>query len=168
MERSLRAIGFIPTASPDKISRMLDGYKPDLVFEFNAKFGTTTKQRKDFAAPKKIPLLLIVHDTNEDFEPVFRWRESLYSRRIVGSTGSLKAGFVSVLRWRSSMRTGSAFDPTSCIQSLILGFVRVQSKCRQSFASRHTHDWICWCACLWLWQNDAEAVCHYLRRPASG
>jgi glycosyltransferase involved in cell wall biosynthesis len=73
-KRSLRAIDFIPAASPRKIGSMLDGFKPDLVLNLmqNSDYYEAAER---FCRTKKIPLLLIVHDTNEDFEPVFGWAQ---------------------------------------------------------------------------------------------
>jgi len=77
-------MGWIPAASPSRVRRLLKGFQPDLVFSLmeNSDYYEAAEQ---FCRAEKLPLYLIVHDTNEDFEPVFPWakrRQLAKDRRI--------------------------------------------------------------------------------------
>jgi glycosyltransferase involved in cell wall biosynthesis len=71
-KRTARAMGWIPPVSPSRVRRLLRGFQPDLVLSLmeNSDLYEAAEQ---FCRAQKLPLYLIVHDTNEDFEPVFLW-----------------------------------------------------------------------------------------------
>ena len=77
-------MGWIPPVSLSQIRRLLKGFQPDLVLSLmeNTDLYEAAEQ---FCRAEKLPLDLIVHDTNEDFEPVFPWakgRQLAKDRRI--------------------------------------------------------------------------------------
>jgi len=75
-KRSARALGWVPAVSPARIRRLLHGFQPDLVLTLmeNSDFYEAAER---FCRAEKLPLHMIVHDTNEDFEPVFCWAKGL-------------------------------------------------------------------------------------------
>lgn len=74
-KRTLRAINIIPAASPERIRVKLKGFKPDVVLNLMQNSDYYEAAEK-FCRAENIPLILIVHDTNEDFEPVFPWAQT--------------------------------------------------------------------------------------------
>lgn len=83
-KRSVRAVGFVPAVSPARIRGLLQGFQPDLVVSLMENSDLYEAAEK-FCRSEKLPLYLIVHDTNEDFEPVFSWakaRQFAKDRRI--------------------------------------------------------------------------------------
>lgn len=85
-KRSLRAFGLVPPVPLRKIDTLLGGFQPQVVLSvmqhacyYDAAFR--------FARKRRIPLVIIVHDVNEQFEPVFpfalgsaRRRDGMYYR----------------------------------------------------------------------------------------
>jgi hypothetical protein len=83
-KRTARAMGWIPAVSPSQVCRLLKGFQPDLVITLfqNSDYYEAAER---FCRAEHKPLHLIVHDTNEDFEPVFPWakgRQLVKDRRI--------------------------------------------------------------------------------------
>ena len=79
-KRSLRAIGLVPVVRPKQIDRLLEGYSPDLVFcvmQHAAYYDAALR----FARERRLPLVVAVHDVNEEFEPVYSWARPSLRRR---------------------------------------------------------------------------------------
>ncbi len=74
-KRSFRAVGFVPAVSPGRIRRLLKGFQPDLVVSLMEN-SDLYEAAERFCRSEGLPLYLIVHDTNEDFEPVFSWAKA--------------------------------------------------------------------------------------------
>jgi len=74
-KRTARAMGWIPPAGPSQIKKLLKGFRPDLVLSLmeNSDYYEAAER---FCRVQGLPLFLIVHDTNEDFEPVFPWAKA--------------------------------------------------------------------------------------------
>lgn len=79
-KRTARAMNLIPAASPKRIRSLLGGFVPDVVLNLMQNSDYYEAAEK-FCRAEGIPLVLIVHDTNEDFEPVFRWAEEALLRK---------------------------------------------------------------------------------------
>lgn len=83
-KRTARAVGLIASISPPRIRRLLKGFQPELVITLlqNSDYYEVAER---FCRSEGLPLYLVVHDTNEDFEPVFSWakaRQFAKDRRI--------------------------------------------------------------------------------------
>ncbi len=79
-KRSLSACGLIPLPWHGRVTRMLGDFKPDVVVcvMANTPWMLTAERT---ARKLGIPLVLIVHDLNEEFEHVFPWaRRSLFTQ----------------------------------------------------------------------------------------
>lgn len=79
-KRSLQVFGLIPLPSHRKILRMLGDFRPDVIVTVmqNTSFICVAERT---ARKLGIPLVLIVHDLNEDFEKVFPWaKRALFER----------------------------------------------------------------------------------------
>lgn len=83
-KRSLRALGLVPEPTPEEIDGLIEGFRPEIVLcvmqhaaYYDAAHG--------YARQKGLPLVTVVHDVNEEFEPVFPW--------LVGSARRRDAGF---------------------------------------------------------------------------
>lgn len=79
-KRSLQAFGLIPLPSHRKILRMLGDFRPDVIVSVmqNTSFICVAERT---ARKLGIPLVLIVHDLNEEFEKVFPWaKRALFER----------------------------------------------------------------------------------------
>lgn len=86
-KRSLQACGVVPLPSHRKLMRLLGDFRPEIVVTVMQ--GTPFMSLAERTAQKLgIPLLLIVHDLNEEFESVFPWaRRALFrvNRRVYRS-----------------------------------------------------------------------------------
>jgi hypothetical protein len=86
-KRSLQAFGLIPLPSHRKILRMLGGFRPEVIVTVMQ--GTPFICLAERTAKKlNIPLVMIVHDLNEEFEQVFPWaKQALFelNRRVYSS-----------------------------------------------------------------------------------
>ncbi len=83
-KRTARAMGWIPPVCSRRVRGLLKGFQPDLVLSLmeNSDYYEAAER---FTRVQGLPLFLIVHDTNEDFEPVFPWakrRQLAKDRRI--------------------------------------------------------------------------------------
>jgi hypothetical protein len=79
-KRSLRAFGLVPPVALDKIDALLDGFKPDIVLcvmQHAAYYDCAHR----FAQVRGLPLVVIVHDVNEQFEPVLPFALGAARRR---------------------------------------------------------------------------------------
>jgi glycosyltransferase involved in cell wall biosynthesis len=72
MHRSLRSYGAVALKSPEEIDRLLDGFQPQVVVTV-MQFGTWYLSSMRYAQSRNLPLVCILHDDNECFEPVYRW-----------------------------------------------------------------------------------------------
>ncbi len=77
-------MGWIPPVSPRQIRGLLKKFQPGLVLSLmeNSDYYEAAER---FCRVQGLPLFLIVHDTNEEFEPVFSWakeRQLTKDRRI--------------------------------------------------------------------------------------
>lgn len=72
LKRSLRAFGLVPGVPPRELERAVGGFSPDVVLCVmqHASYYDTAWA---FARRRNLPLVVIVHDINDDFEPVMPW-----------------------------------------------------------------------------------------------
>ena len=86
-KRSLQALGFIPLPTHRAILRLLGDFRPEVIVTVMQ--GTPFICLAERTAKKlNIPLVLIVHDLNEEFEQVFPWaKQALFevNRRVYSS-----------------------------------------------------------------------------------
>lgn len=79
-KRSLRAFGLVPPVPLRSVKALLDGYEPEVVLcvmQHAAYYDCAW----NFARSRGLPLVVIVHDVNEQFEPVFPWALASARRR---------------------------------------------------------------------------------------
>jgi glycosyltransferase involved in cell wall biosynthesis len=79
-KRSLRAFDLVPQVPLRRIDALLDGFSPEVVLcvmQHACYFDTAHR----FARARGLPLMVIVHDVNEQFEPVFPWALAAARRR---------------------------------------------------------------------------------------
>ena len=70
--RTARILGLIPLNSLREVNRLVGDFQPDLVLSL-MEASDYYELAEKYARSKRIPLYLIVHDTNEEFEKVFSW-----------------------------------------------------------------------------------------------
>lgn len=79
-KRSLSALGLLPLPSHRQIVRLLDGFRPEVivcVMSDTPWIMTAARTARKLC----VPLVLIVHDLNEEFEKVFPWaRRALFEQ----------------------------------------------------------------------------------------
>ena len=78
--RSLRAFGMTPPVPLRRIASLLDGFTPDVVFcvmQHAAYYDTAHR----FARLRCLPLVVAVHDVNEEFDRVLPWALAAARRR---------------------------------------------------------------------------------------
>ena len=83
-KRTARVLGLFPLNSLQKVDRLVGCFQPELVLSL-MQTSDFYELAEKYSCSKKIPLHLIVHDTNEDFEKVFSWakpRQFAKDRRI--------------------------------------------------------------------------------------
>jgi glycosyltransferase involved in cell wall biosynthesis len=83
-KRTARILGLLPLNSLQKVDRLVGNFQPDLVLSL-MEASDYYELAERYARAKGIPLYLIVHDTNEEFEKVFSWakaRQLAKDRRI--------------------------------------------------------------------------------------
>lgn len=79
-KRSLAACGWIPLPSHRRTLHLLEGFKPEMVVSVMANTPWILTAERT-ARLLRIPLVLIIHDLNEEFEMVFRWaKRGLYEQ----------------------------------------------------------------------------------------
>lgn len=72
LKRSLRAFGAVPSVGPGEILPLLEGFRPDVVFTV-MQHAVYYDAAHRFARLAGLPLVVAVHDVNEEFEPVYPW-----------------------------------------------------------------------------------------------
>ena len=79
-KRSFQAVGLIPLPSHRKVLNLLGGFRPEVVVCVmqNTPWILTAERT---ARKLGIPLVLIVHDLNEEFEKVFPWAKQALLKR---------------------------------------------------------------------------------------
>lgn len=79
-KRSLAALGMIPLPSHDRVMKLLGDFPPDVVVCVMANTPWILTAERT-AQELGIPLVLIVHDINEEFEKVFPWaKQALFEK----------------------------------------------------------------------------------------
>jgi glycosyltransferase involved in cell wall biosynthesis len=76
----MRAFGLVPPVSTRKIARLLEGFRPDVVLCV-MQHAVYYDAAQHFARAGGLPLVVLVHDVNEEFEPVFPWAVVAMRRR---------------------------------------------------------------------------------------
>ena len=79
-KRSLRAFHLTPEVEARRIDALLDGFEAEVclsVMQHAAYYDCAYR----FARHHDLPLVIIVHDVNEQFEPVFDWARAAARRR---------------------------------------------------------------------------------------
>jgi glycosyltransferase involved in cell wall biosynthesis len=79
MHRSLRSYGAVVLKNPEEIDRLLDGFQPQVVLTV-MQFGTWYLSSMRYAQSRNLPLVCIIHDDNECFEPVYSWARGTQRR----------------------------------------------------------------------------------------
>lgn len=72
LKRSLSAFGMAPQVPPRRILRLLGGFTPDVVFSV-MQHAAYYDAAHHFARASRLPLVIAVHDVNEEFEGVLPW-----------------------------------------------------------------------------------------------
>jgi glycosyltransferase involved in cell wall biosynthesis len=79
-KRSLRALGLVPQPPAAVLDQLMDGFQAQVVLcvmQHAAYYDAAHR----YAALKSLPLVTVVHDVNEEFEPVFSWAARAARRR---------------------------------------------------------------------------------------
>ncbi|MBX3749535.1 MAG: glycosyltransferase [Opitutaceae bacterium] len=79
-KRSLRAWGLVPPPSMRRLDALVAGFQPEVVLcvmQHASYYDTALR----FARSRRLPLVVIVHDVNDDFEPVLPWARAAALRR---------------------------------------------------------------------------------------
>jgi len=79
-KRSLAALGFVPLPSHKQVINLLGGFQPEVVVCVMANTPWILTAERT-ARKLGIPLVLIVHDINEEFEKVFPWAKNALFRK---------------------------------------------------------------------------------------
>jgi glycosyltransferase involved in cell wall biosynthesis len=79
-KRSLAALGIIPLPSHERVIKLLGDFQPDVVVCVMANTPWILTAERT-ARKLGIPLVLIVHDINEEFEKVFPWAKQALFRK---------------------------------------------------------------------------------------
>jgi glycosyltransferase involved in cell wall biosynthesis len=80
LHRTLRCYGLIPLMNPSEVDRMLGDFRPEVVLTV-MQFGTWYDSAKHYAEARCLPLVAIIHDNNEGFEPVYPFAHRARRRR---------------------------------------------------------------------------------------
>ncbi len=80
LKRSLQGFGWVPKATIATIRAALREFQPDLVFCVmqHAQYYDTARQ---YAEACRLPLVVAVHDINDEFEPVYFWARAAVKAR---------------------------------------------------------------------------------------
>jgi glycosyltransferase involved in cell wall biosynthesis len=79
-KRSLRGFGLVPPVPMQEVDDLLSGFKPNIilcVMQHAAYYDAAWR----YAFRHQLPLVIIVHDVNEQFEPVLPWALGAARRR---------------------------------------------------------------------------------------
>ena len=79
VHRTLRSFGLVPRFPVRQADRLLDGFRPEVVLTV-MQHGTWYDSAMAYARTKKIPLVTIVHDANENFDKVYGWAKEAQRR----------------------------------------------------------------------------------------
>ena len=79
LHRTLRSFGLVPRFPARQADRLLDGFRPEVVLTV-MQHGTWYDSAMAYARAKKIPLVTIVHDANENFDKVCGWAKRAQRR----------------------------------------------------------------------------------------
>lgn len=80
LKRSLRACGLVPAVSVRQLESLVADFQPEVVLcvmQHAAYYDTAWAYTRRHA----LPLVVLVHDINDDFEPVLPWAESAARQR---------------------------------------------------------------------------------------
>jgi glycosyltransferase involved in cell wall biosynthesis len=80
LKRSMRALGLVPSVSLNLIDGLLGKFVPDVVLTV-MQHAVFFDAAHHFAKSRGIPLVAIIHDVNEEFEPVLRWARPASRRK---------------------------------------------------------------------------------------
>jgi glycosyltransferase involved in cell wall biosynthesis len=80
LKRSMRAFGLVPPVATRRIDELLKGFAPDVVLCV-MQHAVYYDAAHHFARDRGLPLVVIVHDVNEEFEPVLPWAARAARRR---------------------------------------------------------------------------------------
>lgn len=79
VHRTLRTFRLVPCFSVRQADQLLEGFRPNVVLTV-MQHGTWYDSAMAYAKAKKIPLVTIVHDANENFDKVFDWAKKAQTR----------------------------------------------------------------------------------------
>lgn len=79
-QRTARAWGLVPKVAVRDIDRVLEGFAPAVVMTVMQHAGCYDAAH-EYARSRGLPLVVLVHDVNEAFEPVFPWALRAWRRR---------------------------------------------------------------------------------------
>jgi glycosyltransferase involved in cell wall biosynthesis len=80
LKRSLRAFGCVPPVPARKLDDLVGAFRPDVVLcvmQHAAFYDAASR----YARSSGLPLVVIVHDVNDDFEPVLPWAGAAAQKR---------------------------------------------------------------------------------------
>ncbi len=80
LHRTLRAYGLVALKRPGDIDALFPGFSPQVVVTV-MQFGTWYDSAARYARERRLPLVTVVHDDNEIFEPVYRWAKKPQRRQ---------------------------------------------------------------------------------------
>jgi glycosyltransferase involved in cell wall biosynthesis len=70
-KRSMRAVGLVPSVAPGLVDGLLGDFKPEVVVSV-MQHAVYFDAALHYARSKGLPLVAIIHDVNEEFEPVLK------------------------------------------------------------------------------------------------
>lgn len=74
LHRSLRSLGLVALKRPGEIDRLLAEFRPEVVLTV-MQFGTWYLSSMRYAKSRQLPMVCLIHDDNECFEPVYGWAQ---------------------------------------------------------------------------------------------
>jgi len=80
LKRSLRAHGLVPEVSARQLDELIGDFKPEVVLcvmQHAAYYDTALA----YARARNLPLVVLVHDVNDEFEPVYGWARHAANQR---------------------------------------------------------------------------------------
>jgi glycosyltransferase involved in cell wall biosynthesis len=80
LKRSLRALGLVPDVPRETLDRLVGDFSPDLVLCV-MQHASYYDAAWSYARRRNLPLVVIVHDINDGFEPVLPWARAAARRR---------------------------------------------------------------------------------------